>query len=1080
MRLLYTDISQSLTEILVSQADSFAKSGYRVFYIAPNSLSFEKERAVLEHLEEEASFAITVTRFTQMARYFTMNSKKLGQTLTDNALTMIFYRALLLIDPKELTIYGPLRRDLTFIKQLVELYKELKSSNISILDISLDNEERKNDLITIFAMVSDLIRDNQFEDQTQLAYFAQAINSGDLTEELSKTVIVIDGFTRFTAEEDYLVSLLNDKCHQVVIGTYISKKAFQKSFIKGNIYQASIDFLGQLSKTYHSKGEYVSSSVTYPEVFSKLSRLFEAKNDFSDLSIVLEDDDKAAVTIWQNQNQKEEIEHLAKAIRKKLYEGYRYKDILVLLGDVEAYQLQIGPTFDKYDIPYYFGKSESMSHHPLVHFIESLERCKRYNWRREDIINLLKSGLFGYFEITSIDQFEYYLDYADINGFTKFSRAFSINPKGKQDLPIFHLESLNQLRNEVFEPLSILFKSQQQLGKSLMKKLLSFFEAIDLSGNFQKLSSEQKENDREKNDEVWKAFVTILEEFQLIFADEKLTLDDTLSLLKVAMQAAEYRAVPATLDVVTVKSYDLVQAHSNTFVYALGLTQNYFPKQSKNNSLISDDERAMTNDKKEQFQALEISSYENGKKNHYTALSLFNSATKELVLSQPNVINEMTDQVSPYLLDLMSFGFPLIEKGKNQFSNKETDIGHYKSLLSQLIDIDRQELDQEFSPEDSNFWTVMLRYLKKKLNENQIYFQGNKNHLQTQRLAPEVLSRRFPEDKPLSLSSSALAVFYNNQYKYYLQYVLGLEEQGSIHPDARHHGTYLHKVFETIMSNHSDLSFDTKVEEAITQVNQELAFKTFYQQDAQGKFSLRQLEEIVKSTARILELSQSVKVLKQEDNFKLEMGKDLLVNGTIDRIDQLADDSIGIVDYKSSAQVFEIDNFYNGLSPQLVTYLAALKDNNPEAQLFGAMYLHMQDPKFELKKYKKLDEKVLEDFYSEMTYKGIFLESEKEYLSNGLYKTAKNLYSDDEIELLIQFNKHLYYKALKQIKSGHFLINPYSKDGKSVQGDQLKAITGFESDLDLGHARLLTKSSNKEKRQEFLSLMEKEVKSNEL
>ncbi|RLV12245.1 ATP-dependent nuclease subunit B [Streptococcus iniae] len=1077
MRLLYTDISQSLTEILVNQAASFAKSGYRVFYIAPNSLSFEKERAVLEHLEEEASFAITVTRFTQMARYFTINSKRSGKTLTDNALTMFFYRALLLIAPKDLSIYGPLKRDLTFIKQLVDLYKELKTSNISILDLHLDNEERKNDLIAIFAMVSDLIRQDQFEDQTPLAYFAQAICSRELEKELSKTVVVIDGFTRFTAEEDYLVSLLNDKCHQVVIGTYISQKAFQKSFVKGNVYQASIEFMGQLSKDYHCKAEFMSSSMVYPETFSKLSRLFEAKNDFSELDIVLEEDDKSAIAIWQNPNQKEEIEHVAKAIRQKLYEGYRYKDILVLLGDVEAYQLQIGPIFDKYDIPYYFGKSESMSHHPLVHFMESLERSKRYNWRREDIINLVKSGLFGHFENTSIDQFEYYLDYADINGFTKFSRPFSINPKGKQDLPIFHLESLNHLRKQLFDPLATLFKSQQQLGKSLMKKLVFFFETIDLTGNFQQLSEEESENDREKNDEVWKVFISILEEFQLIFAEEKLSLDDALSLLKVAMQAAEYRAVPATLDVVTVTSYDLVQAHSNAFVYALGLTQTHFPKHSKNSSLISDDERLMTNDRQDQFHRLEIASYENGKKNHYTALSLFNAATKELVLSQPSLINEMSDHSSPYLLDLIHFGVPLIEKGKNQFSNRETDIGHYKSLLSQLIDINRQALDQEFSPEDNNFWTVMLRYLKKRLKENKISFQEQKNHLQTKKLAPEVLARRFPEDKPLSLSSSALSVFYNNQYKYYLQYVLGLEEKGSIHPDARQHGTYLHKVFEVIMSDHSAASFDAKVQKAIEEVNQETSFKTFYQQDAQGEFSLRQLEAIVKSTARILDLSQSIKVLKQEDHFKIALGKELLINGTIDRIDQLPDASVGIVDYKSSAQAFEIDQFYNGLSPQLVTYLTALKDNNPDGKLFGAMYLHMQDPKFDLKKYKQLDEKVLTDFYSEMTYKGIFLETEKEYLSNGLYKTSKNLYSEQEIDLLIQFNKHLYYKALEQIKSGHFLINPYSKDGRSVQGDQLKAITGFESDLDLGQARLLVKGSSNEKRQEFLSLMEKEVRS---
>lgn len=121
---------------------------------------------------------------------------------------------------------------------------------------------------------------------------------------MSKTVVVIDGFTRFTAEEDYLVSLLNDKCHQVVIGTYISQKAFQKSFVKGNVYQASIEFMGQLSKDYHCKAEFMSSSMVYPETFSKLSRLFEAKNDFSELDIVLEEDDKSAIAIWQNPNQK--------------------------------------------------------------------------------------------------------------------------------------------------------------------------------------------------------------------------------------------------------------------------------------------------------------------------------------------------------------------------------------------------------------------------------------------------------------------------------------------------------------------------------------------------------------------------------------------------------------------------------------------------------------------------------------------------------------------------------------------------------------------------------------------------------
>ena len=90
MKLLYTDMSQDLTEILTEQATSYAQKGKRVFYIAPNALSFEKERKVLEYLPQSASFEITVTRFTQMARYFILNTSNPKTQLDDTGLAMIF------------------------------------------------------------------------------------------------------------------------------------------------------------------------------------------------------------------------------------------------------------------------------------------------------------------------------------------------------------------------------------------------------------------------------------------------------------------------------------------------------------------------------------------------------------------------------------------------------------------------------------------------------------------------------------------------------------------------------------------------------------------------------------------------------------------------------------------------------------------------------------------------------------------------------------------------------------------------------------------------------------------------------
>lgn len=868
--------------------------------------------------------------------------------------------------------------------------------------------------------------------------------------------------------------MLNDKCQEIVIGTYISQKAYGKTFVKGNIYQAAIDFLRELSSLFQTKAQYITSDTTYPDAFSRVTQLFEANHDYSQSDWQLPETDKQYIDIWQSNNQKEEIEHVAKAIRQKLYQGYRYKDILVLLGDVDAYHLQVGHIFDKFEIPYYFGKAESMSDHPLVQFIDSLERSRRYNWRREDILNLVKSGLFANFTEEAMDRFEQYLDFADINGYTKFSRDFTINSSRQ-----YPLEELNELREAIFNPLKDLFKSQKQLGSSLLAKLMNFFKAIQFLDNFKVLSQGQSEAEYEKDKEVWKTFTDILEDFQLIFGQQKMSLDDSLSLLKIGMQTAHYRTVPATVDVVAVKSYDLIEPHAKPFVFAIGLTQSHFPKQVKNNSLISDQERQAINDLTEIYQQFDIPTSDQVKKSHQTALSLLNAATNHLVLSVPHFLNDVPEELSPYLKEWLSFGLPLIEKGRHHLSREPEDIGNYKALLSRLINLNRDDMLALMTEEDKNFWTVALRYVKKRLKEDHIVLTSPKNHLITKKVASQVIEARFPSDQPLSLSASALRIFYNNQYHYFLKYVLGLQELESIHPDARIHGQYLHRVFERLMKDHRDLSFDAKLREAIGETNQEKTFQAVYSDNLEAGYSLGVLQDIVQVTASVLERNQNLKVIAQEKVFQLDWDQKVLVRGVIDRIDQLHDGSLGIVDYKSSANKFDIGHFYNGLSPQLVTYLATLKessDPNHLLPIFGAMYLHLQDPKLDLSQFKALDQKLVESVYKELTYKGIFLEEEKEHLSNGSYQTANAIYQKEELETLLAYNKKLYLDAADQIRKGHFLINPYTEDGKSVQGEQLKAITRFEADLDLGQARPLLRLPAKEKRQAFLTLMNEEIR----
>ena len=532
---------------------------------------------------------------------------------------------------------------------------------------------------------------------------------------------------------------------------------------------------------------------------------------------------------------------------------------------------------------------------------------------------------------------------------------------------------------------------------------------------------------------------------------------------------------------VNVKKYDLIQPHSAPYVFALGMTQSHFPKVGQNKSLLSDEERSRINEATDEHRSLDIVTQSNSQRGHFVAMSLFNAASEQLVLSQPQILNETQDDMSVYLKELLDLGLPLVEKGRNRFEAKGDQIGNYKDLLSTVIALNSSHLDADLDKETQTFWSVAVRYLRKRLDKDQVLIPNVIDDVTTTKVDDQVMQLVFPGEEPLKLSASALTTFYNNQYLYFLRYVLGLEELESIHPDARHHGTYLHRVFERVMGDSSSENFDDKLEKAIAQTNQEQPFEILYTEDQESRLSRQILEDIARSTASVLRDNAAVKVEREEAKFDLLLANSIKITGIIDRVDRLTDGALGVVDYKSGKNVFDIQKFYNGLSPQLVTYLEALRQTYKvdADQLFGAMYLHMQDPQLNLAQFG-LD-KLAAQAHKELTYKGLFVASETEHLAGGNYDLQKTVtYDKEDLETLLDYNIKLFTDAAEIIRSGNFAVNPYTEDGKSVQGDQIKAITHFEADRHMGQARKLLRLPSKGKKEAYLELMTKDEDKNQM
>ena len=1063
MKLVYTDIRTPLTQVLVDEANRLVTEGKRVFYIAPNSLSFEKEGKVLQLLDQKASFAITITRFAQMARYFTLNESHQQESLDDIGLGMLFFKVLSQMPDEELKVYARLKKDPQFIQQLIHLFHELQSAQMTASDLdALPDQEKRQDLVHILKAVQDQLVAGAFESESKLASFASHLIKGDLDEELKDLALVIDGFTRFSAEEDYLVHLLHDKGVEIIIGAYASEKAYRSSFREGNLYQASVDFLLDLGRTYQVTPSYVGQGKE--DAFSRMTRILEARYDFTEVEEELSDQDREAVEIWTCNHQKEELEAVARSIRQRLYEGARYKDIRVLLGDVDAYQLQLKTIFDQYQIPFYLGKSESMAQHPLVQWVESLDRLRRYRFLTEDVINLLKTGLYGTLTREDIDHFEQYVRFAEIKGLAAFSCDFTANHQDK-----FDLERLNQIRQQVISPLQEFYKTKSQTSQGLLKKFAQFCQEAQLAQNMQNLASRGSEQEMERYDQVWKSFSHVLEQFAQVFEQIKVTLDDFLSILLSGMLLASYRTVPATVDVVTVQSYDLIEPLSAPYVYAIGLTQERFPKIAKDQSLLTDEERQVLNQASDEQANLQIASQDNLRKNRFVALSLFNAATKQLVLSSPILVNEVDDKMSPYLLELTKAPLNLSVISKKATASSE-DMGSYQALLARLIELHQGEIDQELSKEEATFWVVAIRVLRKKLDAEGLHIPQISQSLATKVLEDETLEALYPKGHALSLSASALNTYYQNQYSYYLHYVLGLQEEWHLRPDARSHGNFLHRIFERVLKDPSEGDFDERLNKAIRETSQETEFALLYQENAMAAFSKELLLDTARATGRVLARNDRIETIGEEALFgqadrpflTLEDGRPLLVKGKVDRIDRLSDTgALGVVDYKSSETKFNFEKFFNGLNSQLPTYLSAIKDFqafDPDKGIFGAMYLQMTDPLVPLKDTKAVDDAV-QAVLKTQQYKGLFLADQVSQLDENYEKNKAMLLSQEELDLLLLYNAHLYQEAAEGILSGNFAINPYTENGRSIAPyvEQYKSITGFEANLHLGQARFLEK-----------------------
>ncbi len=102
------------------------------------------------------------------------------------------------------------------------------------------------------------------------------------------------------------------------------------------------------------------------------------------------------VEVWRCSDLETEVRVVAQGIRERVLKGgIRYREMGVIVPELEGYQDAVGRIFAEHRIPFFIDQRRGIAHHPLVELLRSAVAMETSRWDQDEVMLYLKTGLVG-------------------------------------------------------------------------------------------------------------------------------------------------------------------------------------------------------------------------------------------------------------------------------------------------------------------------------------------------------------------------------------------------------------------------------------------------------------------------------------------------------------------------------------------------------------------------------------------------------------------------------------------------------------------------------------------------------------
>lgn len=1027
--------------------------GPPIFIIVPDQMTFSTEYELTNHYDIEGIMRAQVMTFKRLAWFVLQQMGGITQQRVDGMGYRMLLRRILEEHKEEFQLFKQAAGKRGFTKEVGKILKEFSQYNITADTIAELTEQLKqhgasdtllkklHDIEIIMQELKARLGTDYVDGDSYVPLLLEQLPQ---LESLRETHIYLDGFVSFTGQEFAVFRELLKYAKRVTI--VMPFENLQTDIVDGAVFQRAAKSFEKLLDELELLQQKEGISIELEERVY-LTENYRAKNrDLLQLEqgffapVIEPVKAEGHVQIYEAANPRAEVQSIAQEIKRLISEeGMRYRDIGILYRQADVYDAIIGTTFYQYEIPFFSNEKRSMLYHPLIEFSRSVLEILTTNWQYEPVFRAVKTDLFfpqnNYLEEMryKVDQLENFVIAKGIVGHRWFDEHVWNYRKFKSLEKINAVQTEKEKRQEqllveardwVREPISLLEKKlkKAKTGREIIVALYELMEDVDVYQKLVKMQESEEQSAQgakiqvaHEHEQAWNGWVSVLEQFDLMFGDKELTLEEAAQILEEGFEGLQFASVPPLIDEVTVSTVEFSRFDNMKVIFIIGVNDGVYPMRMDAGGLLSDEDRAKFEDTDFELAPSTKSKLLQESFLFYRAIS---SPTDRLYITYASADEESKGKLPSLYINRLHKLFDV--EGVQTLPHERYVIDPIEELDEAatwkylrhpapaigflLMQIKKAQLAKK--PLPARFAALQEYYArhedwKERLAVAKTPFTKTN---EAEPLEKELTTALYGED--FQASVSRIEQYYSCAYAHFASYGLGLRERAEFRLESFAVGDLFHEALRKILSDNGDpippnnfAACQHKANETITALVDHFSY-SILKSSARYEYIKNKLVKIVARTIFALinqnQYSKFVpiahekpfgkrdeKTTDEEDQnllkpleIELDHNRKMYVRGQIDRIDAYHDAEtlyLRVVDYKSSGRSLNFTEVYNGISLQLLTYLdvamknvSALAESNDFfkeisnlekmiVQAAGMFYVHVHNPILSLEDYTQAE-----------------------------------------------------------------------------------------------------------------------------